>query len=219
LHIFWLLLLSLSSIHNSYIIKQTNTNMSDEEEKEEQQPRPMISTWYRNRDDELTHERNLSLIAEVLVFAKNYHSTGRHQYNKNRLLDRMRTLPCQAIVSSATNDGDLADALTYAASRNHVDVVQTLLDNGITVDIKDHYGRTGLLVACQQEACNESVALLLARGANVNFFDWQLGTPLASACSCGDTSVVTLLLQNGADVNKENHKKLTPLMIACKEGF
>lgn len=56
----------------------------------------------------------------------------------------------------------------------------------------------------------------VAQGANVNFKDERLDTPLGTACSLDDLEIIRFLLKNGADPNEPNAEGYTPLMYACQ---
>ena len=53
-------------------------------------------------------------------------------------------------------------------------------------------------------------------GANVNFKDERLDTPLGTACSLDDLDIIRFLLENGADPNEPNAEGYTPLMYSCQ---
>jgi len=59
-----------------------------------------------------------------------------------------------------------------------------------------------LIVACRENNISE-VALVLSRGANINFVSEDGKTALSTASLCGNLKVVDFLLRNGADVNLE----------------
>lgn len=91
--------------------------------------------------------------------------------------------------------------------------VQSLLDQGHPVNVRDYCGWTPL-----HEACNygheEIVGLLLERGANVNDPGGRACegvTPLHDTLNCGHFSVARLLIQRGASVTVRNGKGHTPL--------
>ncbi len=75
---------------------------------------------------------------------------------------------------------------------------------------------TALLASCHFGS-KETVAVLLANGADVNIADDYIRwTPLMAAASGGNPSIVTMLLEAGADCNMKNWKGKTALDIARK---
>lgn len=64
-----------------------------------------------------------------------------------------------------------------------------------------------------------AVALLVAKGADVNTRNRFKGTPLHDAAQLGNVDVVRVLLAAEADVDPADHLKQTPLHKACgKDG-
>jgi ankyrin repeat protein len=67
---------------------------------------------------------------------------------------------------------------------------------------------------------HEAVALLLARGADVDArgTGWMTGTPLHSAASGSHTESMRVLLDSGADPNARQSHGYTPLQAAAQNG-
>ena len=111
-------------------------------------------------------------------------------------------------------------ALHLAASRGHVHMVQTLIDQcKATVDILDKEGETPLLKAAFQ-GHETVVQCLLQRKTNVQHRDKDGWSALHNACARGHLRVVRMLVDVGqADVNSKSKTGHTPLMNAASKGF
>src|SRR5262245_32407332 len=75
---------------------------------------------------------------------------------------KTRKAPDTAIVAS----------LVEASQEGRIDTIQTLLEQGVDVNVRDKQGRLAL-VAAATEGQTEVVQLLLAKGADVNAKDKQ----------------------------------------------
>ena len=111
------------------------------------------------------------------------------------------------------------DELLGLASRyGQIEVMSLLLENGANAETKDKFGRTAMLAAVQSRN-TEAVTSLLARGADANARDLQLGTPLQRAAGFfGNEQMVLALVKAGADVNASDKNGQTPLMWAARWG-
>ena len=86
--------------------------------------------------------------------------------------------------------------------------------------MKEHYGRTPLIVAAMF-GCTESCRLLLGAGANVNAFDGEGPTGRTAfhqAIWAWHEDVCKLLLEAGADIHALDNDDETPLHWAAKHG-
>ncbi len=94
------------------------------------------------------------------------------------------------------------DSLIEAVQRQEVDTVRKLLDQGVDVNAKTHYGATALFFACDK-ATVELAKLLLEKGAEVDVTDtFYSATPLTWAIynmrdSPAHREIVLLLLDEG----------------------
>ena len=77
------------------------------------------------------------------------------------------------------------------------------------------YSITPLISACQVYQ-KDAVALLLARGANVNAVDSANHTPLIYAAASGDLEISWMLLDRGAVVDATTPFPAAPLMFCCQ---
>ena len=108
--------------------------------------------------------------------------------------------------------------LHEAARKPGSDAVRRLIHSqpGL-IHALDEKGRTPLQLAARN-GCLESVALLVAAGADVNTTDEKLQTPLQMAAYYGFLEVATLLLAKGASVSAANRWQIGPLHLAANFG-
>lgn len=97
---------------------------------------------------------------------------------------------------------------TAVATSAKLHVIQALLDAGATIDkILDNPTGSGswntALASAVGSDNNEVIALLLARGANVNLARGTCWTALQAASNVGNPEVLTMLFHHGADPNLE----------------
>ncbi|XP_058791109.1 ankyrin repeat domain-containing protein 54-like isoform X2 [Phymastichus coffea] len=103
--------------------------------------------------------------------------------------------------------------MRLAAATNNVEVMQRLLEAGISPNNSDEQGRSPLhLASCR--GFTEMVSLLLRYGADPNRKDSIGNTPLHLAAVTSKMSVVTLLLMAGTDVLSLDSHGHNPLQLA-----
>lgn len=103
-------------------------------------------------------------------------------------------------------------AAQYAESR----MIRLLLVHCANVEAVDELGRTPLHAACDGEAAQECVAILLDAGANVDARDEDGFTVLETAIRDDQSELALLLLARGANVENRDHDGRTPLFIAVE---
>jgi ankyrin repeat protein len=104
-----------------------------------------------------------------------------------------------------------------AVSENDMESMQTLLKEGINVNLQDRRGWSALNIAScagREAMCR----LLLENKADVNFQDDRRITPLHWACHNSDEAICRLLLENKADVNLQCKTGAAVLHRACNRG-
>ena len=112
-------------------------------------------------------------------------------------------------------------ALMIAAHNCKSDIMKVLLASKFTasVDIQDEEGWSALMKACSTSDTNEeSVSLLLEKGAKMDLVNQNNSTALMLAILCTRADIVTLLLKKGADVNLKNKQGENALEVAVRIG-
>jgi len=104
-----------------------------------------------------------------------------------------------------------------AAKRGDTFLVEQLLIEGASVDSKNWYGYTPLLLAADN-GHETVVKLLLDNGAAVDSMSKPGMTSLSVAALKGHKAVVKLLLENGAAVDSMDESNKTPLSWAVWDG-
>ncbi|KAJ6503020.1 ankyrin repeat-containing domain protein [Mycena vulgaris] len=120
--------------------------------------------------------------------------------------------------------GRRGSPLAAASAGGHIEILRLLLESGadinqpIPVTGWDSHG-SALGAACgTRPEKPEVVHFLLDNGANINLPGGAYGSPLGSACSSGNISIVRLLLQRGADANILGGTYGGALSTACVRG-
>ncbi|CAD5206687.1 unnamed protein product [Bursaphelenchus okinawaensis] len=108
-------------------------------------------------------------------------------------------------------------ALHCAATRGHMECVQSLLESGAPIDAQDQTGQTALHLALRRSHLD--IALyLITKGCSFDLVD-QLGdTPLHISSRLGLIAAVQTLCHIGAAVDVVNKRHATPLHEAAREG-
>lgn len=109
--------------------------------------------------------------------------------------------------------------LHLALGLNLVSIVNTILESGIKVDVRDNLGRTPL--SCAARAGNQAAVrkLLDRRDVDLNLQDRYGRTPLSYAAEHGDEKVVNLLLdREDVDADPKDFSEWTPLSYAAQNG-
>jgi len=83
------------------------------------------------------------------------------------IMQRTTSTLTQADQEAATADASDAALLLQACRHGHTDVVNELINGGFPIEVRDKWGNTPLIVACQSNQVPAAVSLLRA-GANAN---------------------------------------------------
>ncbi len=104
-----------------------------------------------------------------------------------------------------------------AAERGCLDLVETFLELGASIEARDRSGNTGLLIAARRGE-NRVVKRLLDEGSDVNHRNLAGGTALLRAVTMNRRGTAKMLLQAGAEPNQENNRGVLPLTAAAFNG-
>lgn len=111
---------------------------------------------------------------------------------------------------------DKANALIFAASNRHKDMVLFILDSGVEVNAVGDNKTTALISASAVAENDEIIKALLEKGADVNTFDKEGENAFHKALKTkNNIETIELLLDKGCDVNsKFSDSEKTPLIYA-----
>jgi len=115
--------------------------------------------------------------------------------------------PLTGLVLPPLNDTDLYDLLVLALKKEHLELVKSLIEQGVDVNAKGKYGKTSLYHVLWHSANTDVLEYLIARGADVNAKDDSGRTPLYEAVSCYKCNIngAKYLVLHGADVNTRDN--------------
>jgi len=108
-------------------------------------------------------------------------------------------------------------ALCLCVENNASDMVQLLVELGVSINQGDSVGLTPLHLACTH-GYSDLVGLLLKARANVNARSHQNRTPLHLAAMRGNQAITKMLLSHGANVNVADDDGRTPLHYAVSSA-
>ncbi|HKB12612.1 MAG TPA: ankyrin repeat domain-containing protein, partial [Vicinamibacterales bacterium] len=129
--------------------------------------------------------------------------------------DAVKALLKQAADVNASQ-GDGMTALHWAAMKNDVDLVQTLLYAGANAKATTRIGAYTPLLLAARNGNAEVIDPLVKAGADVNAATSNGTTPLMFASASGNVALVQALIERGANVNAtESVRGLTPAMFAA----
>jgi hypothetical protein len=96
-------------------------------------------------------------------------------------------------------------------------VLGSMIEAGLPVNLSDHKGNSLLMLAAYH-GNEETTAMLLGHGAEVDRVNDRGQTPLGGVAFKGHLGVARLLLASGADPNADNGGGKSPLMFAAMFG-
>ena len=102
-----------------------------------------------------------------------------------------------------------------SASIEKVEIMRTLIDRGINVNLTDDRGTTALMIAARNYNA-DTVSQLIAAGADVNARSSDGDTPIIFAAYSGDIDIARVLIEAGADVYATNNMGFSALSIAAQ---
>ena len=117
-------------------------------------------------------------------------------------------------VDSIGNDNGVT--FLRAARKGNLNIIETSLDQGVDIDIKEDDDKTALHFACENG--HESVVeTLLCRGANTELVTKsEENTGLHLAAKQGQNAVVKMLTKKMSDINRQNKKGKTAVHVAAE---
>ncbi|MEZ0267944.1 MAG: ankyrin repeat domain-containing protein, partial [Phycisphaerae bacterium] len=123
-------------------------------------------------------------------------------------------------VDVKARDNPKDTALHMACRNSRRDVVEVLLDAGLNVEEKGHWGMPPLHAAASTLTGDPRsvVHFLLLRGADINSRGFNGHTALHEAAFFNNLEMVDLLLSRGADVHAKDKDGKTPKDVAVQAG-
>lgn len=107
-------------------------------------------------------------------------------------------------------------AMTFAAVNHHPEILHTLFEHGDSLD--EEAGDWKAIHFAVQYRSTETIRILIANGADVNYRDDEGKTPLMRAAKNSDNVILDILLEGGADVNLADEAGMTALMYAAQKA-
>jgi len=108
--------------------------------------------------------------------------------------------------------------LLNASNLGNLKLIRSVLKQGANINIKDHRGRTSLMIATYNNDY-ETSKLLIVEGANVNILDNLLNNPFLYAGAEGYIDILRLTIDAGADASLLNRYGGTALIPASEHGY
>ncbi len=115
-----------------------------------------------------------------------------------------------------SNEG-VESALILAVWNNKVFEIKELLQLGVDINTRNHFGQSPLMIAAML-GNEQIVTLMLENEAALDVVDSKGLTALMLAARNGQSNVVGYLLSHGADVNIQDKRGLTAIMHASAFG-
>lgn len=107
--------------------------------------------------------------------------------------------------------------LHTAVEENDLNMIESLVDIGASVNLEDNLGLTALYRALMRNSA-ETTKLLIDAGASINFVSSSGDSLLHASVNRNDLIVLQRLLQLGAEVDSPNSDGVTPLFKAVESS-
>jgi ankyrin repeat protein len=114
-----------------------------------------------------------------------------------------------------------ATAIFYAAGLDTPGMLGTLINAGLTVELRDNSKRNPLHYAVES-GCVENVKALLQKGVDPKWgdnFEKDSLNALISLRKNENIEIFELLIEAGVDINSKDIDKKTPIIIASEKGY
>ncbi|XP_055308870.1 ankyrin repeat, PH and SEC7 domain containing protein secG-like [Sitodiplosis mosellana] len=125
----------------------------------------------------------------------------------------------EELIKIAQTCSDSETPLSLAILSENKTIVNALLnENGTGIDDVIGINKCTILYRAIVLKNQETVDLLIEKGANVSAINKNHRRPLHQAASKGDVKIVQSLMKKYVDVNAKDYKKQTPLHLAASSG-
>jgi len=135
---------------------------------------------------------------------------------QEKLLQVLQNNDCRKLVSKCVANDNLANAFVCSSRQNHIEILQSFLNKGISVDVKNRDDDTALIRA-STTGHKGSVQLLLDHNANTDLQNYYGFTALMCASRYDHKEVVQLLLDHNVDTDLKTINGNTALDLATEE--
>ena len=159
----------------------------------------------------LNEEKLLS--GELKNVVEEYHQGYGSEEKRQNLLQVLQNNDCREVIAKCIDGDGISNAFVWAGYRNHFDILQAFLDQGMNVGIKNRNGDNTLIYAAIN-GHEESVQLLCNQTSDVSVQNNDGWTALMIASANGRKDIVQLLLNRNADIDLKNSKDKTALDLA-----
>lgn len=113
---------------------------------------------------------------------------------------------------------ELPDSILFqAVVRDDTNVIESVLNKGMDINIANIHGQTAIHIAVYQDKINV-LKYLLNRGADINIQDNKGQTVIHIASLLRRVEIIKILLEHKIDINTKDKQGNTALDIATKDG-
>lgn len=122
----------------------------------------------------------------------------------------------KADLNILTEEGD--SLIEYAINKNDTDMIQTLVEGGVNLNVAGISSNTPLMTAVSKSLENIVRIFLTKNDINLNAINRNWNTALHMAAKNGNTVIIKMLIDKGANVDARNKQGYTPLHTAVKNN-
>lgn len=119
---------------------------------------------------------------------------------------------------SETNRNHMKEQFFQAANQGNVTMINTLLSEGIDINVTDERGRTAAMIATYANQL-ETVRILIEKGTDINIQDDLKNNPFLYAGAEGYLEILKHTIEAGADPKLLNRYGGTALIPASEHGY
>lgn len=159
-------------------------------------------------------KKDLPMVMVMLEAGADPRMTGKSPDSETITDAEYATTFCPGPIADAVSQAKEKFSMMEDIARGDASAVESALQNGVSPNLTDWTGKTGLYVACHK-GYEDVVKALLKHGADPNLecVNGQ-GTPMGAAVSCGQVKIVRMLGDAGGSVMKQNSRGDSPFSLA-----
>lgn len=159
-------------------------------------------------------KKDLPMVMVMLEAGADPRMTGKSPDSETITDAEYATTFCSGPIADAVSQAKEKFSMMDDIARGDVSAVEAALQNGVSPNLTDWTGKTGLYVACHK-GHEDVVKVLLKHGADPNLEGVNgQGTPMGVAVSCGQVKIVRMLGDAGGSVMKQNSRGDSPFSLA-----